>query len=223
MIRSFFLLISIFQCFPREIPSIQEPSVNVIDMVKDRTVILHYHISNYAKGTGLLLDDKGHVLTSRHVILGWEERVRISQDSNTFYDAKVIKEEPKLDLVILKTDLRKALPTLKMADRSELSLNQPIFLVGSAWGLGNSFLKGYISNTNREGVDTLMPSVPLIQTMGTSYPGCSGAGVFLYDGSLIGINRATLGDQPGNSVGLVIPSGYVRTFLKLNHISIELP
>ncbi|MGV3664714.1 MAG: S1C family serine protease [Leptospira bouyouniensis] len=220
----FLLLLILFSyftfCSKNNKPIQIEPTKEIIEIAKNRTVTLHYHISDYAKGTGLLLDDKGHVLTSRHVILGWEDRVRISQDSKTFFDAKVIIEEPKLDLVILKTELKRKLPKLEFIDRNDLEINEPVFLFGSAWGLANSFLKGYISNTDRSGFDLNLKLVPLIQTIGTSYPGCSGAGVYLYDGKLIGINRATIGSEPGNSIGLVIPSGYVKTFLNLSKIEI---
>lgn len=214
-----FNITAFIQCSTNTNSENLEPSLEIIEEVKNRTVILHYHISDYAKGTGLLLDENGHVLTAKHVILGWEDRVRISQDSKTFYTAKVIVDEPKLDLVILKTNLRAKLPQLVMVDRSELKFNQSVFSIGSPWGLGNSFLKGYIANTDRKGVDSLMMDVPLIQTMGISYPGCSGAGVFLNDGRFVGINRATVGIESGNSSGLVIPSGYVKTFLKLSKIS----
>ncbi|MCZ8341513.1 MAG: S1C family serine protease [Leptospira sp.] len=215
-----FSFIVLIQCSTNANIENLEPSQETINRVKNRTVILHYHISDYAKGTGLLLDENGHVLTTKHVILGWEDRVRISQDSKTFYDAKVILDEPKLDLVILKTNLKVKVPLLTMVDRSELKYNQPVFSIGSPWGLGNSFLKGYIANTDRTGVDSIMPNVPLIQTMGASFPGCSGAGVFLTDGRFIGINRATVGIEPGNSSGLVIPAGYIKTFLKLSNIAI---
>ncbi|TGM25848.1 serine protease [Leptospira levettii] len=209
-----------FQCSVNNTNLLPEPSMEIINEVKNRSVILHYNISDYAKGTGMLLDEEGHVITSRHVILGWEDRVRISQDSKTFYNAKVIAEEPKLDLVILKTELKNKLKKLTLVDRSELKTNQSIFLYGAPWGIGNSFLKGYISDTNRIGIDSSMPEVPFIQTVGTSYPGCSGAGVFLNDGSFIGINRATIGNEPGNSIGLVIPATFVKVMLKMRKFAL---
>ncbi len=87
-----FNITAFIQCSTNTNSENLEPSLEIIEEVKNRTVILHYHISDYAKGTGLLLDENGHVLTAKHVILGWEDRVRISQDSKTFYDAKVIVE-----------------------------------------------------------------------------------------------------------------------------------
>ncbi len=210
------ILLLALSCAPPGATAKDEPSSQVLEEALARTVILHYHISNYAKGTGLLLDDQGHVLTAQHAILGWEDRLRVSQDSETFFGAQVIRGEPRLDLVILKTDLKRSVAPVHWVDRAELSINDSIFLYGAAWGLPSAFLKGYVAHTDRSGADIRMPTVPFVQTMGVSFPGCSGAGVYLYDGRLIGINRATLGFEAGNSTGLVIPAGYVRAFLNQN-------
>lgn len=201
-------------CAPQTAPGQSEPSPEVLQEALNRTVVLHYHISDYAKGTGLLLNDEGLVLTSQHVILGWEDRVRVSQDSKTFFAARVLREESKLDLVLLQTDLKRPVAALRWVDRGRLDINDSVFLYGAAWGLPNAFLKGYVAHTDRRGADIRMPAVPFIQTMGTSFPGCSGAGVYLYDGRILGVNRATVGAQPGDSTGLVIPAGYVRAFLE---------
>lgn len=215
----YFLLLFIFNlinCNPK-IVSNSEPSKNVLHSALERSVTIHYHISDTAKGTGLLLDEEGYILTAHHVILGWEDRVRISQDSKTFYDAILVRAEPKLDLALLKSTLTKKLPSISWVDRSELATNDSIFIFGSSWGLANSFLKGYISHTDRTGFDIRMPTIPYIQTMGTSFPGCSGAAVYTLEGGIIGINRATVGFEAGNSTGLVIPTGYVKAFLKASH------
>ena len=164
----------------------------------------------------MLLDAQGTVLTCHHVVFGWQDRLRVSQDSKHFFDAHVIREEPAIDLVLLKTDLKMPVAPLRYLDRSELAINDPIFLFGSAWGLGQTFLKGYVAHLDRTGTDIRMPGVPFVQTMGTSFPGCSGAAVYRLDGRFIGINRATVGADPGNSTGLVIPAGFVQAFLEQN-------
>jgi S1-C subfamily serine protease len=198
-----------------------EPSQLALKNALERSVIIHYHISDTAKGTGILLDKEGHILTAYHVIFGWEDRVKVSQDSKTFIPAKVVKIEPKLDLAILKANLTNNITNIEWIDRSDLKINEPIFLFGAAWGLQNSFLKGYISHLNRTGFDFRMPSIPFIQTIGTSFPGCSGAAVYTFNGKALGLNRATIGNEPGNSIGLVIPSGYIKAFLKANKINTE--
>lgn len=208
------LLLLALHCAPRSAPAQIEPTPEVLQEALDRTVVLHYHISDYAKGTGILLNDEGLVLTAQHVIFGWEDRVRVSQDSKNFFAARVLHSEPKLDLVLLQTDLKRPVAPLQWVDRGRLKANDSVFLYGAAWGLPNAFLKGYVAHTDRRGADIRMPTVPFVQTMGTSFPGCSGAGVYLYDGRILGVNRATVGAQPGDSTGLVIPAGYVRTFLE---------
>lgn len=217
LVPSFLVLIPLLlavHCAPQSVPAQTEPTQEILQEALDRTVVLHYHISDYAKGTGLLLNDEGLVLTAQHVILGWEDRVRVSQDSKTFFAARVLHQEGKLDLVLLQTDLKRRVAPLRWVDRGRLEINDSVFLYGAAWGLPNAFLKGYVAHTDRRGTDIRMPTVPFVQTMGTSFPGCSGAGVYLFDGRILGINRATVGAQPGDSTGLVIPAGYVRTFLE---------
>lgn len=211
---------TIVSCTSSEPGFLREPNPDTIAAVGARAVIVHYNIGTDPKGTGVLIDDKGLVLTCFHVVSGWQDRVRVSSDGQTTYEARLVYSEPKLDLVLYQTPIRAAVTDLQWVNREDLHVNEPVFAVGAAWGLPASFLKGYIVHTDRTGADVTYPKIPFIQTMGASFPGLSGAGVYLNNGRIIGINRATIGMEAGNSTGLVIPAGYVRTFLNeaLSHI-----
>ncbi len=209
-------LVLVPSCGPRthEPAEPQPPRSSVVDAFK-RTVIIHSATSETPKGTGLLVDSKGHFVTCYHVTSGWENEVRISLDAKSFFPARLTYKEPELDLALFETDLRVGVDDLRYGDREDLEINEPIFSVGGAWGLPHTFLRGYVAHQDRTGIDVRHPQIPFIQTMGTSFPGMSGAGVFLYDGRIIGLNRATYGIEAANSTGLVIPAGFLRTFLKL--------
>jgi len=97
-------------CPARKDLPLVEPPKTILEEALLRTVIIHYNISDSAKGTGVLLDAQGTVLTCHHVVFGWQDRLRVSQDSKHFFDAHVIREEPAIDLVLLKTDLKMPVP-----------------------------------------------------------------------------------------------------------------
>src|ERR1700751_1591616 len=57
-----------------------------------------------ASGSGIVLDDEGHVLTNNHVVEGGEE-IQVSFESEgKMYPAEVVGTEPNKDLALLKVD-----------------------------------------------------------------------------------------------------------------------
>lgn len=185
----------------------------VVRAAHERTVVIHFTSSDYPKGSGLLIDDQGTVLTCAHVIFGWETRLRVSVDGATFHPARLIRKDDLNDLAILATPLRKKVAPHRWARPRSLELNEDLFLFGAPYGLVGSLLRGYVSYVERRGIDPRFGHIPFVQVMGLSFPGCSGAGVYRYDGSCVGINRATVGIDAGTGIGLIIPRDTILSFL----------
>lgn len=162
-------------------------------------------------GSGVLVA-RGRAVTCLHVV-----RIGLLNLSVHFagkeYPALLVRQSEKFDLALLSFDAPFDPPEISWAAREDLKPGEEVFLTGSPYGLDDSLLAGSISNIDRKGSDRAFPEIPFIQTQGMSFPGTSGAGVYLSDGRLIGINRSTFGLAPGTGIGLVIPSGFVRQFL----------
>jgi S1-C subfamily serine protease len=195
------------QCQPQSTELTQE----TLEEAKDRAVTI-YHESNMVKGSGFLINDQGYVLTAFHVV-GVEPVIRVSQDDENFYEAKVVFKEIKFDIALLETTLKKKISRLEWWGKQGIAINDSIFSIASPLGLTRSFLKGYISETERIKFDPQYPEINYIQTYGTSFEGSSGAAVYLYNGKIIGMNRATFGTSYGNSFGLVLPTEFIHVFM----------
>ncbi len=205
-----FILLVFLNCYSKQ--DTFSISNNVLQTAIQRNIIIHYDIAGDTKGSGIIINNRGTVLTCYHIVQGWENNLKISKDGKTFYKAKLLKKEPLQDLALLETDFKMNIPDLLIASRNDLNQNTEVFLIGNAYGLNHSFFRGYISFTNRE--DPQFPNIDFIQTQGISFPGSSGAGVYLFTGELIGINRATFGFQPGNGIGMTIPMEVVKKFIE---------
>ena len=168
------------------------------------------------KGGGLYLG-AGRVLTCQHVIEAIGSRdVRLELQGRTFA-ARVVYVEPRVDLAYLvfaETETLPAAETPVWVDRASLRAGMPVYLMGSPYGWNASLLAGIVSHTDRSRTDPAFAKIPFVQTQGLSYPGTSGAAVYLEDGRVAGINRATFGSRAGTGIGLVIPAGFVRVFLE---------
>ena len=203
----------------------------VIDDARRRAVEI-IRMSDYDPiGSGFLLNERGMILTCEHILRLYidprrnRERRVIVRMGGMEAPASLVHADPNVDLALLRWEapvemrgsLRKMDDLLaaevRWAPRRDVRVGQPALLVGSPYGLTESVLVGSIAHTNRINTDNDYREVPFIQTSGMSYPGSSGAAVFIGDGRIIGINRATWGWSPGTGIGLVVPSGVVREFL----------
>ncbi|MCB1176962.1 MAG: trypsin-like peptidase domain-containing protein, partial [Leptospiraceae bacterium] len=194
-------------------PLNQNLSSEILKSIEERYVGIYSN--DLIKGSGMQIDKNGYIITAYHVIQEIQpNEIKVSMDDKTFYSVELARIDKSKDLALLKSDLKINADFPQMEEQENLFNAEPIMLIGAPYELKKSFLKGYISNTKRENLDSSFPDIPFIQTHGTSYPGCSGGGVFLFNGKFIGINRATYGNSYGNSIGLVIPAIIIKEFIK---------
>ncbi|TGN19390.1 S1C family serine protease [Leptospira idonii] len=169
---------------------------------------------NIPYASGLILED-GTILTAFHAVIGNEKEIRIRTEDKKLEEVEILYMEFLLDLALLKPkNIKLSSPPFSSKAREDLHPGEEIYIFGSPYGLDHSYQTGYISHTNRLGVDPTYPQIPFIQTFGLSDPGTSGSGVFTKNGEFIGIQRSHLGYQTGGNSGLVIPSGFINVFLK---------
>lgn len=190
-------------------------SENFALKIKQSSVSIYNKNSPTSAGSGVIIK-KNLVVTCSHVVQGYHELISVLQNGKK-YNAKILVDEPKFDLAILEVEGLKETDELEFNENIP-QINSEVFLIGSAYGLDNTFLKGYVSAVNKNKVDINFPEIPFIQTFGLSFPGTSGAGVFNSESELIGINRATYGSAPGTSIGLVIPITFLKVLMEKHNL-----
>ena len=141
-------------------------------------------------GTGVVIDERGYVLTNYHVVQG-VKRIEVTTSDRQKTTAKVIAHDPETDLAILKIDLQRPLPTIRIGTSSDLMLAETVAAVGNAYGYEHTVTVGIISQLGRTvqvNEDQIYRN--LIQTDASINPGNSGGPLLNLNGEMIGINVA---------------------------------
>jgi serine protease Do len=141
-------------------------------------------------GTGVIVDDRGYVVTNRHVIAD-AVRVVAHLPDGTDCEARVRVEDDDHDLAVLKLPDGKKYPELPFGPGGDLMVGEDVIAVGHPFGYTDTVSTGVVSAVGRE---IHMPSgetlTDLIQTSAGLNPGNSGGPLLNIKGELIGINVA---------------------------------
>lgn len=145
-------------------------------------------------GTGVVIDDKGDILTNLHVIHSTDRWVVTFFDGSTS-DATVINIQPENDLAVIRTktqpdDLKPA----TLASTANLFPGDTVVAVGFPFGIGPSVSSGVVAGLKREFDDPTDKDKPtltnLIQFTAAVNPGNSGGPLVNRDGEVVGIVTA---------------------------------
>jgi S1-C subfamily serine protease len=145
-------------------------------------------------GTGVVIVDKGVILTSLHVVAG-AKRIQV-----VFYDglespATVTGTRPEDDLAVLQAEkIPDDLTAATMRSTADLSVGDEVVAVGFPFGIGPSATAGIVSGLRRE---FLSPEgkrllTNLIQFDAAANPGSSGGALVTAHGEVVGIVTAIL-------------------------------
>ncbi len=154
-------------------------------------------------GTGVILDERGYIVTNHHVVAGVESLRTTLADGST-YTARVISYDKKHDLAIIKIDASKPLTVMSLGTSSDLMLGETVFAIGNAFGYEHSATQGIISALKRDvDVNEKQGYKNLIQTDASINPGNSGGPLINLEGEVIGINVAIRAGA--QRIGFAIP------------------
>ena len=177
------------------------------------------------EGTGIVLNEKGLILTNDHVIKGATSlSVDASGSSKKTTSATIVGEEANQDLALIKVDPSGLeLKPLTLASSSSVQVGDTVYAIGTPYGLEETFTKGIVSALDREIAAPDGSKISgAIQTDAALNPGNSGGPLLDEQGEVIGVNSQiasdaaqTEGSQPGSTgVGFAISSNTVATVVK---------
>jgi S1-C subfamily serine protease len=145
-----------------------------------------------ARGTGVVLDMSGNILTSLHVVEGADDIEVIFAD-NTQSKAVIAGTLGDKDIAVLKTlDPPPSLIPAILGNPSALQVGDEAIVVGNPFGLRHTVTAGVISGLNRSFKlpNTQEPVPGLIQFDAAVNPGNSGGPLLNRDGEVVGIVTA---------------------------------
>lgn len=145
-------------------------------------------------GSGVVIVDKGVILTNLHVVAG-AERVQVVFWDGTVSDATVTGRQPENDLAVLQAKtLPDDLAAATLRSTADVNLGDKVIAVGFPFGIGPSVSAGVISGLRRDysspDGDKVLRN--LIQFDAAANPGNSGGPLVTMDGSVVGIVTAIL-------------------------------
>jgi S1-C subfamily serine protease len=158
-------------------------------------------------GSGVVIDDEGHLVTSRHVIEK-AQRVSIADSKGDQYEAKLLGTDSRVDTALFQIQ-DGSIPPAKLGDSDKLEVGQLAIAIGSPFGFvlgGPTATTGIVSAVNRQirTKDILLEN--LIQTDCAINPGNSGGPLVDIDGCVIAINTATIQFADGIGFAMAINS-----------------
>jgi serine protease Do len=173
----------------------RNPFVEAIDKTRPSIVTVKVEKrGNWGKkevvGTGVIVDERGYVITNSHVVSN-SEGITVHFSDGSDVTGYVLTDDARHDLAILRIKTDKKLKPLIFGPGTDLLVGETVMAVGHPFGYTNTVSTGIISALHRE---ISMPSgatlTELIQTNTSINPGNSGGPLLNINGELIGINVA---------------------------------
>jgi serine protease Do len=154
-------------------------------------------------GTGVVIDERGYILTNHHVVDG-VKKIEVTLADRQEYVGTRVAHDPKTDLAIIKINVPRKLPVIKIGISSDLMIGESVVAIGNAYGYEHTVTRGVISEVHRTvRVSDSQDYKDLIQTDASINPGNSGGPLLNIDGEMIGINVAVRAGAQG--IGFAIP------------------
>jgi len=166
-------------------------------------------------GSGVIVSRDGTVVTNTHVIkIGGKAEIRLVLADKREFDAKVILQDEKTDIAVLKIEGGDGnFPYLQFENSDELEVGDQVLAIGNPFGVGQTVTSGIVSGLSRTEV-TKSDSQVFIQTDAAINPGNSGGALVDMAGRLVGINTAIFSRSGGShGIGFAIPSNLVRIYV----------
>jgi serine protease Do len=167
-------------------------------------------------GSGVVLNGDGFILTNAHVASPRAENINITLANLERVNARLVGWDHWTDLALLQLDLtdlkRRGLKFshADLGDSEKMQPGDPVYAVGTPYGLTRTVTRGIISNNRRsiEGLSSINGYETglfntWLQTDAAINPGNSGGPLVTEDGRVVGINSR--GNDGAESLGFAIP------------------
>jgi serine protease Do len=169
-------------------------------------------------GSGVIIDENGHILTNNHVVDG-VHRLKITLIDGRILNGKVIGKDEITDLAVVKVDPfsdissnNNNLPYAQLGNSDNLKIGQIVIAIGNPFGLagGPTVTAGIVSSLSRN-IQFERGILELIQTDAAINPGNSGGPLVNTNGEVIAINTAKMPYAHG--IGFAVPINTAKSIM----------
>lgn len=170
-------------------------------------------------GSGVVIDQRGYVLTNNHVVeaAAASGSIVVTFSNEDTARAQIVGRDPVSDLAVLKVPTG-ALTVAPLGFSRNLAVGDPVIAIGSPLGLQGTVTSGIVSALNRpvHVVDDQTSNdiyIGAVQTDAAINPGNSGGALVDASGRVVGINSAAAQltqQSQAIGIGFAIPIDYAK-------------
>ncbi len=194
-----FVLLLIFTSL-NSIKVFTQSADEIFSSVNDAIVVVEaydFDGSKSKQGSGVIIKDKGILLTNFHVFAG-NEKIKLKHIDKEVKFTEIIGFDVEKDILVLKID-EGDFPQIKVGNTSDLKVGSKVYAIGSPMGLENTLSEGLVSGfrkfDNKKDMEYVQISAALSH-------GSSGGAVLNANGELIGIS--SMGITNGENLNFAI-------------------
>lgn len=195
----------------------EQINIVVYDKVSPTIVAIDADVNDgVSSGTGCIIDPRGYILTSSHVI-------EDSKDIEiTLFNGKKMKASlvaimgENNDLAILKINTTIPLSMIALGDSTKIKVGQKVLALGNPFGFSRTLTTGIISRIDYDRNK--------IQTDAAINPGSSGGPLLNTSGEVIGINQSIYNPDNNRSnigIGFAVPVNAAKRFIVKVKVDID--
>ena len=180
------------------------PSVVSVITTVERRDFFGRIVEGASTGSGIIIDDQGHIITNNHVVEGGTKvEVTLHQEPKQSWPVTVVGADPLSDLAVLRLDpdsVPFALAVTPLGDSEALRVGEWVVAIGSPLGFSGTVTLGIVSAKGRSLDLGSVNLIDLIQTDALINPGNSGGPLLDLNAEVVGINTATIRGAVGGGV-----------------------
>ncbi len=189
------------------------PSIVAIETKSAGRDFFGQRFESKGTGSGIIIDNQGHIVTNNHVVKGAQNLTVILKDG-TKLDAVLVGRDEKSDLAVIKVE-KSDLIVAELGDSSKLEVGELAVAIGSPMSteFAGSVTAGIISGIDRK-VALGDKTMTLIQTDAAINPGNSGGALVNGEGKVIGINTVKFAQSAVEGMGFAIPINEAKPIIE---------
>ncbi len=169
-------------------------------------------------GTGIIIDEEGHIVTNNHVITVDGDQparsITVTLSDGRQFRAEIVGRDTPTDLAVLQIDADGLAPA-QMGSSAALDVGDDVLAIGNALDLpgGPTVTKGVVSALGRLIQEESVTIPDAIQTDASINPGNSGGPLVNARGEVVGITTAVIRGQ-AEGIGLAISIDSARPIVE---------
>ena len=205
--------------YTRDAPGVVFVRAQLIRQVVDPFEMVPEQQQNTSTGSGFLIDSRGDIVTSYHVIEGADRTsgVTVRFADNIARRARVVGQDANDDLAVLRVAMADVphVDPLPLGDSSTVRVGDPTLAIGNPFGYDRTLTSGIVSALQRQiQAPNGLRIDNVIQTDAPLNPGNSGGPLLDADGRVIGINSQIAANGNANvGIAFAVPINTARNVL----------